>query len=87
MSNFGTGGDPDMWDEAPKAIEVDLTTLDDGPRTELLKNHIDEELARTICHRIDGSGADYEANMRRINQILGYMKMGLGTALKIIAVA
>lgn len=83
MTSFGA---PD-WDGAPEAQEVDLTTMTDEQRLDLLKSHIDEEKARTIVARIDGSATDYVNNMKRINQIVGYIRFGLGTALRISKLA
>lgn len=78
-----TGPQIPDWDEAPEAQEVDLTQLSEPERQALLESHIDEEKARTICARIDGSAHDYVTNMKRINQIVGYIQFGLGTALRI----
>ena len=75
------------WDSAPEAQEVDLTTLTEEQRIDLLKSHIDEGKARTIVQRIDGSAQDYVANMRRINQLVGYLQFGLGAALRITRLA
>lgn len=75
------------WDEAPEAQEVDLTQMSEAQRLALLESHIDQEKARTICARIDGSAHDYVTNMKRINQIVGYIQFGLGTALRISKLA
>jgi len=75
------------WDEVPEAKEVDLTQLSEAQRLALLESHIDESKARTICARIDGSAEDYVTNMKRINQIVGYIQFGLGTALRISRLA
>lgn len=76
-----------VWDDVPEATEVDLTQLSPEQRTALLGEYIDEEKAATIVARIDGSASDYVTNMRRIDQIFGYLQFGLGGALKIAKLA
>lgn len=79
------GKKPD-WDSVPVVKEVDLTEISENDRLKLLTSHIDEDRARNIVQRIDGSAADYETNMKRIDQIVSYLHTGLGTALKIAAI-
>jgi len=79
--------EPIDWDEAPEPIEVDLNKMSQNERLELLKSHIDESNAREIVVRIDGSAADYETSIARINQIVGILRVGFGTALKIARLA
>ena len=75
-----------VWDDIPEAISVDLTTLSPEKRRELLSSMIDEDTARKIVSRIDGSASNYDDNMRRIDAIVGYLHLDLGGALKIAAV-
>lgn len=75
-----------VWDDIPEAISVDLTTLSPEKRRELLSSMIDEDTARKIVSRIDGSASNYDDNMRRIDAIVGYLHLALGGALKIAAV-
>jgi len=89
---MSSGGDPtgpsgpaekSGWDDVPDAIEVDLTQLSEPDRMALLKNHIDEAKANQLIARMDGSAADYESNMRRINNVLGWLNFAMDGAIRV----
>ena len=72
-----------IWDDIPEATEVDLTQLSETQRDALLAEYLDEQKAADLVTKIDGSAADYEANMRRVKQILDWVNVGLSGAVKI----
>jgi len=80
-------GDEEVdWGSAPSPIEVDLTQASPEKILELLKDHIDEESAKSLITRLEGSADDYERNIRRIQQMLTGIQSVLGAAIKIVAI-
>ena len=80
--------DKDMpdWGAAPAPMEVDLTKASPEEVTNLLKSHIDEDKARDLVQRMEGSADDYERNIARIQQWVNGVQGAMGTAIKIAAV-
>lgn len=74
------------WGSAPSPIEVDLTQASPDKILELLKNHIDEDAARSLISRLEGAADDYERNIQRIHQMLTGIQSVLGAAIRIAAI-
>jgi len=72
-----------IWDDIPEATEVNLTEIGEDARTELFAEYIDEQKAADLVAKIDGSAADYEANVARVKEILDWVNVAMNGAIKI----